>query len=154
MQNSLKTKLVIGTIIVLAGLSYLYFSKGKRTNKKTVNVTKKTSVVRDIVSKGKKINAKEAYKVALPYAKKWSSDAYLVEVTNFIGTKEADGKSKTWEVRFYSPSKDQDYVISVRGGEVRGGNERAHMSLNKIVDNWVDSDVAMETANKGLICKK
>ena len=143
MQNN-KLKAAAILILLSIGIGFLLISKASPHGHKKNSSEKSTEVAQ------KKILAKDAYKTALPYAKKWAEDAYLVEITNYIGTKNTDGSSTTWKIRFYSPRKNQDYRISITDGKFKGGSEGAHMSLSKVADNWINSDAVMNIANKYL----
>ncbi len=150
MQNT-KLKAAAVLAVLFVGIGFLFMSKTYFSgHRKSKSETETEETQRATPEKGE-ILARKAYRIALPYAKKWANDAYLVEITNYIGTKSTDGKSSMWKVRFYSPSKNQDYRISITDGKFKGGSEGAHMSLSKIVDNWINSDAVMNIANKYLL---
>lgn len=90
-----------------------------------------------VVFGAKTITAKQGYEAALPESKKFSSDSYLVDLDT-TGV-EKDGKSKTWYVLFYSPSKNTNYKVNIVEGKVDRTEEDDKKKKDKIADGWVDS---------------
>jgi len=64
----------------------------------------------------KPIDAKAAYDLAAPIAKKWQSDAALFSLTA-LGDFGDDGRAAEWAIDFFSPSASQINQISIRNGE-------------------------------------
>ena len=96
-----------------------------------------------------------AYKLALPVATKWKSDAVLVEIqTAPPAPLSPDGSIKPmmWMVNFYSPSEGATNNVMVQGGKAILGNPAA----NKMADDrtvpdptsLMDSDKAVSIAEQ------
>jgi hypothetical protein len=96
-----------------------------------------------------------AYKLALPVATKWKSDAVLVEIqTAPPAPLSPDGSIKPmmWMVNFYSPSEGATNNVMVQGGKAILGNPAA----NKMTDDrsvpdptsLMDSDKAVSIAEQ------
>jgi hypothetical protein len=96
-----------------------------------------------------------AYKLALPVATKWKSDAVLVEIqTAPPAPLSPDGSIKPmmWMVNFYSPSEGATNNVMVQGGKATLGNRAA----NKMTDDrsvpdpasLMDSDRAVSIAEQ------
>jgi hypothetical protein len=87
-----------------------------------------------------KLSAKKAYSVALPVAKRFSSDSVLVDL-NTTGV-QADGKSRSWYALFYSASRKTNFKINIVAGYMRT-EEGDKKKTDPIADGWIDStDVA------------
>jgi hypothetical protein len=96
-----------------------------------------------------------AYKLALPLATQWKSDAVLLEIqTAPPAPLAADGSIKPlmWMVNFYSPSAGATNNVMVQGGKATLGNRAA----NKMTDDrsvpdpasLMDSDRAVSIAEQ------
>jgi hypothetical protein len=54
------------------------------------------------------MTAQEAYDLALAKAQAWQSDAVFISMqTTTLGPVDAEGKSESWTLHFYSPSTDE-----------------------------------------------
>lgn len=83
------------------------------------------------------LSAKKAYSVALPAAKKFSSDSVLVDLDT-TGV-QADGKSRTWYALFYSASKETNFKINIVEGNIDKTEEGDKKKTDPIADGWIDS---------------
>ena len=90
------------------------------------------------------ITAKEAYKISLPEAKKFSSDSYLVGL-NTTSIQE-NGQSRTWYALFYSAAKATNYKVNVVEGKITGTSDTNKKKQNQIPENWIDSDQVAKIA--------
>ena len=90
------------------------------------------------------ITAKPAYQVALSEAKKFSPDCYLVNL-NTSGVQK-DGRSKTWYIFFYSPSRNTNLKVNVVEGKVEKTDDKNKNIIVEIAGDWIDSDQAANIA--------
>jgi major membrane immunogen (membrane-anchored lipoprotein) len=88
--------------------------------------------------------AKEAYKIALPEAKKFSSDSYLVGL-NTTSVQE-NGQSRTWYALFYSAAKATNYKVNVVEGKITDTSDTNKKKQDQIPENWIDSDRVAQIA--------
>ncbi len=106
--------------------------------------------------KEKRITAKQAFSLAEKEAKKWDKDAFLIAVSNFFGSKESDGLSSVWTLKFASPNKDNKRLeITISDGKVSDQQESEnYMQPHPVVDNWLDSPEAMKVVRQHCQAKK
>lgn len=124
--------IAILAVFVIGGLFLLTKNKGENSPLIS-NQQDKTS------PSGKNtVTAKKAYGVALPEAKKFSSDSYLVNLT--ASSAEKDGKFRTWYILFYSPSKNTNFKVNVIEGKITGTSDTNKKKQNQVNDDWIDTD--------------
>ena len=99
------------------------------------------------------VTAKAHLTEAIAAAKKWRSDAFLIQIEGSGVTDE--GKRMFWNYGAYSPSGKKCAVINVMNGqshaEESGGPECADAQLPA---DFLDSDAAMKIAKQNGITKK
>ena len=97
----------------------------------------------------KELTAREAFRIALPKAQEWSSDAALMEITNYMGSKNrTDGRAAVWTFEFGS-SGAKRLEVYVRKGEVsRTLKKNKYVKEDAIIGEWIDSPEAMDIALK------
>ena len=147
-KKQYKTVAIVAILVILFGAGYIYYSNEKSSKTQTVNNGSVQKNNEEGAGSETLVLAKDAYTVAEDYAKKWSDDAVLINITNFRGSSVPDGTAVRWKVKFYSPAKDKDYSVHVVDGKFFQDLEEAHTSLDQIVNNWINSDTAVTTAKK------
>lgn len=137
-----KLLLVAGLIIGGLILTRAVFPKkvGNSTKPETQRQTSQ-------VEKGKeRLTAQQAYEVAKKEAKKWSSEAFLVKVSNFQGDSHSDGLSDHWYFEFAANGKDQGLRVRITDGRVLQALEDEILNSEPVVAEWIDSPKVMELA--------
>jgi len=146
--------LVLGGYFAFSRLS----SRASKTPKSAQEIIKKTKKSVKNKVKERPISARKAYKIAKPYGKKWTQDAVLIDVTNFIGDKN-DGLAAIWVFSFSSSAKGENKGYEVTIADEKFSRDDTNVStrfLKPVEDNWIDSSVAAQKAQKyfeGLVCK-
>lgn len=92
----------------------------------------------------KLITAAEAHQKALPEGEQWAADSFLVDV--YTSGIQADGKSNTWYVTFYSPARQTGFMVTIRAGKVDQAEEKKTNEQSQIEGDWVDSPQAARVA--------
>lgn len=134
-------KIFIGvTVLVIIVISVFCFkgrlgTTGTEENQETGGL---------VTSDTKTAAAKSAYNAALKEAKKFSSDSYLVDMDT-TGV-QSDGKSETWYIYFYSPSKNTNLKVFIVGGKVDRTEEKDVKKRDQITGEWVDSTIVAKIA--------
>jgi hypothetical protein len=77
-------------------------------------------------------------------ARQRAADAALVHVDSQQRATFADGRSQTWEFRFYSPAKDDEFVVIMENRQVRKVRTSGGGYRKPIPDGWMDSDLAAQ----------
>jgi hypothetical protein len=90
------------------------------------------------------LTAKNAYNIALPEAKKFSSDSFLVNLSTV--NVQSNGESKTWFVTFYSPAKGTNFKVSVTEGKITATDDANKKKTQAVSDNWIDSNEVAKIA--------
>jgi len=90
------------------------------------------------------ITAKEAYKIALSEAKKYSSDCQLINVNT--SRAQNNGKSRSWFILFSCPAKNKGYKVNIINGKVDQVNDSYKLDEKTISDNWINSDEVAKIA--------
>lgn len=130
----MKKYFLLGLIIV----SGLFLTGCKKQESTGGGKTSTTSSGKNIMT------ARKAYQIALPEAKKFSSDSYLVNLST-VGV-DKSGYSRTWFALFYSANKATNYKVNVVEGQITGTSDTNRKKQNQIADNWLDSDKVAQTA--------
>ena len=89
--------------------------------------------------------AKAALQTAKTEALKKASDVFLTDLYSLTSQQNstyADGTSKTWYLRFYSPSQDTVYKVTVEKGSVTTIKSDTSSKKTQIPDGWIDSPQA------------
>ncbi len=94
------------------------------------------------------LTAQQAFRIAREEAQKWASDAALIEISNFGGSSEADGRAARWKFRFVSRSKGAGLDVHISKGEVLQTMDVDYENSEFIKGNWIDSPEAMDVAKK------
>lgn len=90
------------------------------------------------------MTAKQAYFIALSGAKKLASDNYLVRLNN--NKVQKNGRSTTWFITFYSPSKNTNYRLTIFKGKVDKIDDKNRNETAPLSDEWIDSDQVARVA--------
>ena len=145
-------------VVLLGWFAYSRIFSKKPESAKEITKKVEKEVAKKGAAKQKPLTAREAYKIAKAYGEKWSKDAVLVEVTNFMGGKN-DGLASVWVFSFGSQSKEKDkgYEVTIVDGEFsRDENNVAIRFLSPVKDDWIDSDSIAKKSKtyfEGLTCK-
>ncbi len=96
------------------------------------------------------LSAREAFSIALKESKKWSSDANLVNIDNFMGSTDMSGKADRWVIKFNSTGKNKGLAVHVgTGGKIiQTMQESLYSNRSPIKGNWIDSSKALSIAFK------
>lgn len=116
-----------------------------------------------------RIDAKEAYSIASPYALAGESDAQLYEIMVGVRNPNEDGRASVWRLGFCSPStglvseltvRDEDLFLGIMGDTPAGDaqpseawEEGLRSELEKCgpLAEWIDSTEAATTARANKI---
>lgn len=137
MKNNI-VLLIIVAILAIGGIFFL-------TKNKSSNQSSPITGNKPIVSFGEKlITAKQAYSIALPEAKKFSPDSYLVDINTSRVQK--DGRSHSWFIRFSSATKNSGFKVNVINGKVDQTDDSYKKDDRVVPDGWLDSDQVAKIA--------
>lgn len=136
MKSSKLVLIVLVIIVAVGGLLLLTKNKGGSTTTVTTDQTTTTQTE----SNSKTYTAKQGYTIALPEAKKFASDVYLVNLST-SGT-QSNGESNSWFADFYSPSKGAGFRVGVVDGKINNPREEKKNNTDQIADGWIDSTQA------------
>jgi hypothetical protein len=127
---------IVVLILILAGIG-LIFLKDKQTGNSTALAAETDSAANPNQLTG---TARPAYRTALAEAKRFARDSFLVDLDTSGVQK--DGKSRTWYVLFYSPSRNTNLKVNVVGGRVQKTEPSNRKKTVEIAGDWIDSDQA------------
>jgi len=93
-----------------------------------------------------KIDAKEAYSLAIGVAKNWQADANLVSLeTKEIGD---DGKALEWQAEFHSKSLEKEginYLITIRDNKITKAEAiSSNLAGDEFKESWLRSEQVVE----------
>jgi hypothetical protein len=127
---------IVVIMLVLAGIGLLFVKNGQ-TGDSAASAAKTNPLANLRQSTG---TAKAAYQTALAEAKKFARDSFLVDLDT-TGVQK-DGKSRTWYILFYSPSKNTNFKVNVVEGKIDRTVAADKKKVAEIAGNWIDSDQA------------
>jgi len=88
------------------------------------------------------VTAKQVYDAVLPIARKWQSDAELVDLgTLSTGLLDANGRSAHWSINFYSRSAQKVNVMQLNDGSLIPSPQPS----NELREIGVDEDTIFDT---------
>lgn len=138
-----KQYLIIGVVIVFVILGAIIFRP-----KRGPSSQGQTQPGGSIVSGNKRLTAKQAYDLALPEAKKYAADGFLVDmysISSSYNKTYADGTSETWYFIFHSAAKPQ-YRVKVDGTKIDSATDISGTKTVEIPSGWLDSNEAVKIA--------
>ncbi len=134
-----KTFLILAFFLILPAL-ILTGCANKQTDQTETNQEKQAERVENSNQKATHISAVKAYEMARAKLNKLPNDAVLTYVGTMTKLASADGLARGWEIRFYSPSKDQTYLIKVYANKIEEPKESSDkMHKDALPAEWVDS---------------
>jgi cytoskeletal protein RodZ len=134
------TAVIVVLILILAGIGLMFLSD-KQTGSSTALAAQADSAANPSQLTS---TAKPAYRTALAEAKRFARDSFLVDLDT-TGVQK-DGKSRTWYVLFYSPSRNTNLKVNVVGGRVQKTEALDKKKTVEIAGDWIDSDQAASIA--------
>jgi len=93
------------------------------------------------------LTSREAFQIAEPVAVNWSSDAVLVDLSNFRGSSEPDGRAIRWKLEFNSADRNQEFEVHVSAGKILQTMEERYKKRDAVTGDWIDSPEAMKIAH-------
>ena len=125
--------------IVLMG-GYAQESEEKSTSVETETTT--------ALSEKIELTAQEAFHIAHAVAAEWAQDAVLVDLSNFRGSSEPDGRATRWTFEFNSESMKKELEVHVSRGKILQKMKGKYRERDVIAGEWIDTPKAMSIALK------
>jgi len=145
----MKSRRILSILSISMAALFLVTGCGGEEQQKDTEKTRSARSAED--AKITAITAREAFRVALPKARKWNRDAVLVHVRNMLKCG-SDGRSERWILTFDSASErrllDVHVVSGARILQTMQSRRADHKRKEAIAQGWIDSTQAMERAKK------
>ena len=142
-KNILKVKAVVLLSIFVIGI---IFASGCAQNKEEKSTTEESTTTTTTTKV--KLTAREALSIAEIVVRDWAQDAVLVDLSNFRGSSEPDGRATRWTFEFNSESMKKELEVHVSRGKILQKMEGKYRERDVIAGEWIDTPKAMSIALK------
>ena len=135
----LRARRIIILILIILGILLISGYAQESEEKSTTEATTTTKV---------KLTAREALNIAEIVVRDWAQDSVLVDLSNFRGSSETDGRAARWKFEFNSESMKKDLEVHVSRGKILQKMEGKYKERDVITGEWIDTPMAMSIALK------
>jgi len=139
----MRVRVIVVLIMFVFGVVLMSGCAQESEEKSTTEVTTTTTTTTKV-----KLTAREALHIAETVVRDWASDAVLVDLTNFRGSSEPDGRAARWKFEFNSESMKKELEVHVSRGKILQKMEGKYKERDVIIGEWIDTPKAMDIALK------